>query len=401
MPVPCRSTGPRAGSAPASGNTSLEALAAVTERLGIRTGLDVVKMIDAAEDVVRPVMDGECVLDRLSLTMGYAGVYSSFLKHADRAAERYGVSGAEILMECGAPRARRWPGGPDHPDRCHAGQRRSFELTAAVEEARIVAGGVDTAYLVAGPSNGPPVVLIHGSGPGVSAAANWRLTIPRLAERFRVIAPDMAGFGASGKPGSYDMALWVDQLVGVFDSLGLARASLVGNSFGGGLALAFTDRHPERVDRLVLMGSVGVPFAITPGLDAVWGYEPSLANMRALLDIFAYDRELVTDELAELRYRASIEPGIQEAFAAMFPAPRQRWVDAMALPDEAIAAISQPTLVVHGRDDRVIPVANAVRLHDLIDRSDLHVFGRCGHWTQIERADDFSALVGRFLSCPS
>ena len=84
-----------------SGNTSCEALAAVTDKLGIRTGLDTIKMIDAAEDVVRPVMEGECVLDRLALTMGYAGVYSSFLKHAYRAAERYDVSGAEILRECG------------------------------------------------------------------------------------------------------------------------------------------------------------------------------------------------------------------------------------------------------------------------------------------------------------
>ncbi len=84
-----------------SGNTSCEAMAAVFERQGIRTGLDVLKMIDAAEDVVRPIMDEECVLDRMSLIMGYAGVYSSFLKHAYRAAERYGVSGADILLECG------------------------------------------------------------------------------------------------------------------------------------------------------------------------------------------------------------------------------------------------------------------------------------------------------------
>lgn len=87
-----------------AGNTSVEAMAAVFERLGIRTGIDVLKIIDAAEDVVRPVMDEECVLDRLSLIMGYAGVYSSFLKHAYRAAERYGVSGAEILLECGRQR---------------------------------------------------------------------------------------------------------------------------------------------------------------------------------------------------------------------------------------------------------------------------------------------------------
>jgi 4-hydroxy 2-oxovalerate aldolase len=87
-----------------AGNTSVEALAAVLERLDIRTGIDVLQIIDAAEDVVRPVMDGECVLDRLALIMGYAGVYSSFLKHAYRAAERYGVSGAEILLECGRQR---------------------------------------------------------------------------------------------------------------------------------------------------------------------------------------------------------------------------------------------------------------------------------------------------------
>jgi 4-hydroxy 2-oxovalerate aldolase len=87
-----------------AGNTSVEALAAVLERLGISTGIDVLQIIDAAEDVVRPVMDDECVLDRLALIMGYAGVYSSFLKHAYRAAERYGVSGAEILLECGRQR---------------------------------------------------------------------------------------------------------------------------------------------------------------------------------------------------------------------------------------------------------------------------------------------------------
>jgi len=84
-----------------SGNTACEALAAVCDRLGIRTGLDVLKMIDAAEEVVRVAMDDECTLDRLSLIMGYAGVYSSFLKHAYRAAERYDVSGADILLECG------------------------------------------------------------------------------------------------------------------------------------------------------------------------------------------------------------------------------------------------------------------------------------------------------------
>ena len=127
----------------------------------------------------------------------------------------------------------------------------------------------------------------------------------------------------------------------------VASASIVGNSFGGAIALRLAARRPERVDRLVLMGSVGVPFRLTEGegLDAVWGYEPSLENMRALLDVFAYSRELVSDELAEVRYRASVQPGFQEAFATMFPAPRQRWVDAMVTPDEEIRRLPHETLM--------------------------------------------------------
>jgi pimeloyl-ACP methyl ester carboxylesterase len=257
--------------------------------------------------------------------------------------------------------------------------------------------GIATNYHRAG--SGPPVLLVHGSGPGVSAWANWRLTIPALAQHFTVYAPDVVGFGHTDRPDGFPYGLdaWRTHLLGFADALGLDRFSLVGNSFGGGLAISIAVHAPERVDRLVLMGSVGVSFPITEGLDAVWGYTPSVAQMRRLLDVFAVDRSLVSDELAELRYAASVRPGVQEAFAAMFPEPRQAGVDALATPEELIARIPHPTLVVHGRDDRVIPLENAYRLLQLVDDSRLHVFGRCGHWTQIERADEFNALVVDFL----
>jgi len=252
--------------------------------------------------------------------------------------------------------------------------------------------------------SGAPVLLIHGSGPGVSAWANWRLLLPVLAKTRRVIAPDMRGFGFTERPANpadhsaYTMAAWVQQAVDLLDALEIEQTDLVGNSFGGALALALAIAHPKRVRRLVLMGSVGVPFEITEGLDAVWGYTPSINNMRALLDIFAFSRALVTDELAQLRYQASIQPGFQEAFAAMFPAPRQVWVDAMASPEAAIRALPQPTLVVHGREDRVIPLANSLTLARWIPQAQLHVFGQCGHWTQIEHAARFSQLVENFLT---
>lgn len=247
---------------------------------------------------------------------------------------------------------------------------------------------------------GAPVLLIHGSGPGVSAWANWRLVLPALGQQRRVIAPDMVGFGYTDRPAGarYDMGTWVQQALDLMDALELERADVVGNSFGGGLALALAIRAPQRVRRLVLMGSVGVPFSITPGLDSVWGYQPTLANMRALLDIFAFSRELVTDELAQLRYEASLQPGFQESYAAMFPAPRQRWVDAMASPESAIRALPHETLVIHGREDRVIPLQNSLTLAQWIPNAQLHVFGHCGHWTQIEHSARFNRLVGEFLA---
>jgi 2-hydroxymuconate-semialdehyde hydrolase len=247
---------------------------------------------------------------------------------------------------------------------------------------------------------GSPILMIHGSGPGVSAWANWRFSLPVLAQRARVVAPDMVGFGFSDRPAGhqYTMDNWVAQAVGVLDALDIERADVVGNSFGGALALALAIRHPRRVRRLVLMGSVGAPFDITPGLDAVWGYEPSPATMRSLLDIFAFDPKLATDELAQLRYEASIRPGFHESFAAMFPAPRQRWVDAMCSAEADIRALSHETLVLHGREDRVIPLANSLTLAQWIPNSQLHVFGHCGHWTQIEHAARFNRLVGDFFA---
>ena len=262
----------------------------------------------------------------------------------------------------------------------------------------IVANGIVTNYHDVG--SGFPVLLIHGSGPGVSAWANWRLTIPALSPQRRVIAPDMVGFGFSERPAGilYGLDTWVAQAIGLLDALKIERADLIGNSFGGALALALAIRHPTRVRRLVLMGAAGVSFPITPGLDAVWGYTPSITNMRKLLDVFAFDRTLMSDELVELRYKASIQPGFQEAFSAMFPAPRQNGVEALASREEDIRALPHETLVVHGREDQVLPLSNSLTLAQWIARSQLHVFGRCGHWTQIEHAARFAQLVGNFLA---
>ena len=262
----------------------------------------------------------------------------------------------------------------------------------------IDAGGVKTNYHDLG--EGRPVILIHGSGPGVTAWANWRLNLPVLSERVRAIAPDMLGFGYTERPadGVYNMERWRGHLMDLADALGLQEFDIIGNSFGGALALSMAVHHPDRVRRMVLMGAAGLEFELTEALDKVWGYEPSVEAMREMLDIFAYDNSLVSDELAEMRYRASIQPGFQEAFSAMFPAPRQQHITALSTPEKEIAKIACPTLILHGREDRVLPMSNSLRLFDLIRTSEVHLFGKCGHWTQIEHKDRFNLLVSDFLA---
>lgn len=265
--------------------------------------------------------------------------------------------------------------------------------------ATLDADGITTSHLTFD-GDGPTVVLLHGSGPGVTAWANWRLTAPALAQAgFAVRAPDLQGFGGTdpAPDGDYHLQRWLDHLVAYLDAAVDGPVHLIGNSFGGALALHLAATHPDRVDRLVLMGAVGAPFPLTEGLDAVWGYEPSLEAMRELVRLFAYDPAVASDELVELRYQASLGPGVQEAYAQMFPAPRQRHIDALVLDEERLRALPHPTLVVHGRDDRIVPLATSLHLAATIDDSELHVFGRCGHWTQLERAAPFTALVSGFL----
>lgn len=246
---------------------------------------------------------------------------------------------------------------------------------------------------------GFPVLLVHGSGPGVSAWANWRLVIPKLATSRRVIAPDMVGFGYTDRPEGmkYNMKTWAKQAIDFLDALGIEKTDIVGNSFGGALALALAIDYPERIRKIVLMGSMGINFKITEGLDLVWGYQPTVKNMKRIISLFVYDSRIATDDLAKMRYEASIELGFQESFSSMFPEPRQKWVELMTRTDEEISNIKQPTLVIHGREDQVIPVENSYKLANLIDDAELHVFGHCGHWTQIEQNDKFIKLVDNFL----
>jgi pimeloyl-ACP methyl ester carboxylesterase len=270
----------------------------------------------------------------------------------------------------------------------------------ALKPLSIDAGGIQTSYLEAGA--GEPVVMLHGSGPGVSAMANWQHTIGALSQRLRVLAPDIVGFGVTKRPDDivYSLRTWTDHVWAFLDAHGIEKAAIVGNSLGGRIALQMATDRPDRITKMVLMGTPGVGMTPTDGLAALRGYEPSHDAMRDLLrNYFAVDPAMITDELVAIRYEASIADGAYEAYRAMFFDPRHAGSQ-LGITETEVRAIATPTLLVHGREDKVVPMQVSVTMLGLLPNADLHVFAACGHWTQIERADEFSVLVADYLARP-
>ena len=232
-------------------------------------------------------------------------------------------------------------------------------------EREIEVGGVPTHVHETG--DGPTVLLLHGSGPGVSAWANWRLVLPALARSFHVVAHDQLGFGRTGRPadGRYGRAP--------------GRATRSRWSTPSASSVSRRRRLDGRRDPLSMAAerrelSSGVPTGTTvssstcrPGSTRS-GSRAGLEQMRRLVKLFAYDDDAVaTDDLVTLRYETSLEPRTRESYEAMFPAPRQRWVDDLALDVATLRSIAQPTLLIHGYEDEVIPfAASSLKALDLL-----------------------------------
>ena len=275
------------------------------------------------------------------------------------------------------------------------------------------AAGLRLHYHEAGPEGGgaaagPPVVMLHGGGPGASAWSNFGRNLGVFAGRFRTLLVDQPGFGHSDKPpvaGQY-FTFAADALAGLLDGLGIEKVQLVGNSLGGGTAVRFALRYPDRAGRLVLMGPGGLSLNVfapdpTEGVKRLMEFAappgPSKEKLAAFLRTLVFDQRLITDELVEERFAAASDPAALAAAASLGasffdPASAEEgllWRDAHRL--------RNPVLLVWGREDRVNPLDGALVALKLLRRAQLHVFGGCGHWAQLEKFDEFNQLVMSFL----
>jgi 4,5:9,10-diseco-3-hydroxy-5,9,17-trioxoandrosta-1(10),2-diene-4-oate hydrolase len=273
------------------------------------------------------------------------------------------------------------------------------------------AGDITLNYYEAGESTevggGLPFVLLHGGGPGASAWSNFGPALPRFAANFRTLLVDQPGFGGSDKPpvvGNYYRHS-AEYVVRLLDELQIERVHLLGNSLGGGTAMRLALEHPDRVGRLVLMGPGGLSLNLfhadpTEGVQRLmdFGANPSAETMRAFISTMVVNQALVTDELVAERLADATAPGAQEAMRSMgmsFWNPETAedgmlWREAHRL--------RKHTLLTWGREDRVNPLDGALVALKLIPKAQLHVFPNCGHWAQIEAAEEFAEITTAFLS---
>ncbi|MCE9657295.1 MAG: alpha/beta fold hydrolase [Burkholderiales bacterium] len=271
-------------------------------------------------------------------------------------------------------------------------------MTAAAAVSRFIdAGGLRTHYLEAG--SGAPLVLIHGGGAGADSVGNWKGSMPLLARHFRVIALDMVGFGDTAKPDpagfDYSQGARVEHLRAFLAALEISRASFIGNSMGGATALGLAADSPARVERLVLMGSAGLNTTIHPGLLPVVNYDFTREGMVRLIRALVNDGFVIDDALVDYRLARSLDPATRAAYGATM-----KWIrDAggLAYPPELIARVSCPTLVINGKEDKVVPLANAYRFLELIADSWGWIVPHCGHWAMIEHPDAFARACLAFL----
>lgn len=278
----------------------------------------------------------------------------------------------------------------------------SFEATS--KTLKTDAGNIH--YHEAG--EGPNLLLIHGSGPGVTGWANFADTLASFASEFHCYVIDLPGYGKSDPVPGIPIPACVETVVRFMDGVGIDKTHIIGNSLGGVVGSYIAAQHPDRVDRFVTIGGIGVNvFTAFPGeglnLLTAFAEDPTRERVTAWLRSMVFDQSLITEELIDQRFAQATEPVTLETTRALYSRDAITAMAEMFRGPEAharlmhLASIQAPTLITWGRDDRVSPVDMALMPMRLIPNAQLHVFPNCGHWAMIEQKQEFEAVTKAFL----
>ncbi|WP_210409909.1 alpha/beta fold hydrolase [Leptospira wolffii] len=259
--------------------------------------------------------------------------------------------------------------------------------------------------------SGEPVLMLHGGGPGASGVSNYSKNMESLAKNFRVIVPDMPGYGGSTKGINRkdpfgDLANSMLQFLQV---LGVSKAHIIGNSLGGACALRMGLEKPNAVSSLILMGPGGVDTTRslpTPGLNRLFNYYsgkgPTLDKITEFIrEYLVYEGFRVPASLIEERYKSSIDPEVVKAPPLRRPKGIPNFKNFDFTRDPRLSDCEIPTLVLWGTEDKVNRPSGGPSLQRRMRNCDLYLFSRTGHWVQWERAEEFNSITKSFISLHS
>lgn len=254
---------------------------------------------------------------------------------------------------------------------------------------------------------GPAVLMLHGGGPGASGLSNYARNVQALARHFRVLVPDMPGYGRSSKDinAADPFGDIASAMVGLLDALDIPSAHVVGNSLGGAVALRLALDCPGRMGRLVLMGPGGIGVAQgkpTPGLLRLLTYYggegPNYEKLRTFItQDLVHDASSISEEMLRERFESSIDPAVVANPPLRLPPDPEVFKRMDFLLDPRLPGFDHPTLILWGLEDRVNPSAAGPALQAKLPAADLFLFSRTGHWVQWERSAEFNATVAAFL----
>jgi 2-hydroxy-6-oxonona-2,4-dienedioate hydrolase len=256
---------------------------------------------------------------------------------------------------------------------------------------------------------GPPLLLLHGSGPGVTGWRNYRGNLAVFAEQFRTLVLEFPGFGVSDPTDQHPMVAAPAAVLRFLDGLGLQQVDVIGNSMGGIVATQVAAAHPDRIRRLVTIGGIGRNiFSPGPGegikLLVEFTEEPTRERLIQWLHSMVYDPSVVTEELIEERWAQATDPETLASARRMYGRAGMEARNAAAARSDAppywamLHKIQARTLITWGRDDRVSPMDMALLPMRTIPDVELHVFPNCGHWAMIEAKEAWEATVLAFLT---
>ncbi|MFC2949723.1 alpha/beta fold hydrolase [Virgibacillus sediminis] len=276
-------------------------------------------------------------------------------------------------------------------------------------ETRMIQTGEYKTFVMEGGKRGAEtetLLFLHGSGPGVSGKSNWQKVLPEFTANFHVVAPDMFGFGRTEHPENppTNGVVWlrerVDQIINLMDEMEIEKANLVGNSLGGVISLHLLMHAPERFGKVILMGAGGGYFEPTPELMKLQNFhkDPNPKAFENLLSWFLYDESALEGDLkgiVEERLELFMQPEVRRSYEATFTGAT---LADLAVPPSAFKKMDHEFLMIHGKEDRFVPLESSLYMLDYLENSQLHVFKRCGHWAQVEQKDRFIKLAKDFFT---